>query len=462
MEVARRQLIYVTREASAPLCARFEERGWHIEVVSNAKDARRWRLNDLAVGGLLDLSGKFEAHELAAMEASLTMTNVGWVAATGQGQLEDAAVRRLIRDYCFDYVTMPTSNDRIVDAVGHAYGMVALHENATGDVRDVRDGRAEGEMVGSCDAMLALFRSIRKVAMTDAPVFISGESGTGKELTAVAIHERSVRREQPFVAINCGAIPAHLLQSELFGYERGAFTGANQRKIGRVEAANGGTLFLDEIGDLPLESQASLLRFLQERKVERLGGHGSTPVDVRIISATHVDMQTAMIEGRFRADLYHRLCVLQIDEPPLRARGKDIELLAKHMLDRFKKDASRRLRGFAPDAIAAIHNYGWPGNVRELINRVRRAIVMSEGRQISARDLELGEYVEVAPVSLAQAREAAERQAIELALLRHRGRLGDAAQELGISRVTLYRLLSAHGMRHIEVDAPTTEHVTRG
>jgi len=458
MEVARRQLIYVTRDPSAQLCARFEERGWHIEVVSNAKDARRWLRNDLATGGLLDLSSSFEAHELAALEASLTLTNVGWVAATVTGQLEDAAVRRLISDYCFDYVTLPTSNDRVVDAVGHAYGMVALHENAS---NDARDGRAEGEMVGSCDAMLALFRSIRKVAMTDAPVFISGESGTGKELTAVAIHERSVRREQPFVAINCGAIPAHLLQSELFGYERGAFTGANQRKIGRVEAANGGTLFLDEIGDLPLESQASLLRFLQERKVERLGGHGSTPVDVRIISATHVDMQTAMIEGRFRADLYHRLCVLQIDEPPLRARGKDIELLAKHMLDRFKKDASRRLRGFAPDAIAAIHNYGWPGNVRELINRVRRAIVMSEGRQISARDLELGEYVEVAPVSLAQAREAAERQAIELALLRHRGRLGDAAQELGISRVTLYRLLSAHGMRHIEVDAPT-EHVTRG
>jgi len=203
------------------------------------------------------------------------------------------------------------------------------------------------------------------------------------------------------------------------------------------------------------------VRFLQERKVERLGGHGSTPVDVRIISATHVDMQTAMIEGRFRADLYHRLCVLQIDEPPLRARGKDIELLAKHMRDRVKKDASRRLRGFSPDAIAAIHNYGWPGNVRELINRVRRAIVMSEGRQITARDLELGEYVEVAPVSLAQAREAAERQAIELALLRHRGRLGDAAHELGISRVTLYRLLSAHGMRHIEVDAPS-EHATRG
>jgi DNA-binding NtrC family response regulator len=317
--------------------------------------------------------------------------------------------------------------------------------------------RAEDEMIGSCDAMLALFRSIRKVAMTDASVFISGESGTGKELTAAAIHKRSVRRNEPFVAINCGAIPAHLLQSELFGYERGAFTGANQRKIGRVEAANGGTLFLDEIGDLPLESQASLLRFLQERKVERLGGHGSTPVDVRIISATHVDMQTAMIEGRFRADLYHRLCVLQIDEPPLRARGKDIELLAKHMFDRFKKDASRRLRGFSPCAIAALHNYGWPGNVRELINRVRRALVMSEGRQITARDLELGEYVEVAPVSLAQAREAAERQAIELALLRHRGRLGDAAHELGISRVTLYRLLTSHGLRSSTLGVGTPE-----
>ncbi len=274
MDVAQRQLIYVTRDPSASLCARFEERGWHIEVVANAKDARRWLRSDMATGGLLDLSGHFEPHELAALEASLTLTNVGWVAATVAGQLEDSAVRRLIRDYCFDYVTLPISNDRIVDAVGHAYGMVALHENAS---PEVRDGRAEGEMVGSCDAMLALFRSIRKVAMTDAPVFISGESGTGKELTAVAIHARSARRDQPFVAINCGAIPAHLLQSELFGYERGAFTGANQRKIGRVEAANGGTLFLDEIGDLPLESQASLLRFLQERKVERLAATARRP-----------------------------------------------------------------------------------------------------------------------------------------------------------------------------------------
>ncbi len=187
-------------------------------------------------------------------------------------------------------------------------------------------------MVGTCEAMQQLFRTIRKVANTDASVFISGESGTGKELTALAIHERSPRRKAPFIAINCGAIPHHLLQSELFGYERGAFTGANQRKIGRVEAADGGTLLLDEIGDLPLESQASLLRFLQEGKIERLGGRESIPVDVRIISATHVDLEDAMRDGRFRADLFHRLCVLRVDEPPLRARGKDIEILAHHIL----------------------------------------------------------------------------------------------------------------------------------
>ncbi|SAL52708.1 sigma-54 interacting regulatory protein [Caballeronia sordidicola] len=446
MHGEKRALYYVGRTLSAPLQARLQERSWKVAVLEPGTVPKVAPRQPSA--GILDFSSLEFPADLRYLHEVLANALTGWVAVGHRENLEDATVRGLIRDYCFDYITLPASDERVVDAVGHAYGMAALQVSVSNDARkDARDGHPEGEMVGSCDAMLSLFRAIRKVAMTDAPVFISGESGTGKELTALAIHERSGRRDQPFVAINCGAIPAHLLQSELFGYERGAFTGANQRKIGRVEAANGGTLFLDEIGDLPLESQASLLRFLQERKVERLGGHGSTPVDVRIISATHVDMQTAMMEGRFRADLYHRLCVLQLDEPPLRARGKDIELLAKHMLDRFRKEAGRRLRGFAPDAIAAIHNYGWPGNVRELINRIRRAIVMSEGQQISAGDLELAEYVEVAPVSLAQARESAERQAIELALLRHRGRLGDAAQELGISRVTLYRLLTAHGLR---------------
>jgi DNA-binding NtrC family response regulator len=440
-----RTLYFAGRTVSEDLSERLHARGWTIEHVDPTKPPKSGKQPKRAAAGIVDLTSRGFAKEASALMEMLATWQIGWVATVDAEHGENPDICRLIRDFCFDYVTLPSGADRIVDAVGHAYGMVSLNDNANAEAR--KDECKEGAMVGSCDAMLALYRSIRKVAMTDAPVFISGESGTGKELTALAIHERSVRRDQPFVAINCGAIPPHLLQSELFGYERGAFTGANQRKIGRVEAADGGTLFLDEIGDLPLESQASLLRFLQERKIERLGGQSSTSVDVRIISATHVDMQTAMLEGRFRADLYHRLCVLQIDEPPLRVRGKDIELLANHMLERFRKDASRRLRGFSPCAIAAIHNYGWPGNVRELINRVRRAIVMSEGRQILASDLELGEYAEAAPMTLAQAREAAERQAIEVALLRHRGRLGEAADELGISRVTLYRMLTAYGLR---------------
>ncbi|MDE1009612.1 MAG: sigma-54 dependent transcriptional regulator [Paraburkholderia fungorum] len=445
MKAITRRVIYFTRDPSPELLASFEERDWEVEVIGSVRDVRRAVDDGSLAAGLVDLSSVFDVHDIAALEGCLAMPNVGWVAMTVTPELDEAAVRRLVRDYCFDYVTLPAANARIVDTVGHACGMIALGEPVFVDT-----SMAEGEMIGNCDAMLALFRSIRKVATTDASVFVYGESGTGKELTAAAIHARSPRRSEPFVAINCGAIPPHLLQSELFGYERGAFTGASQRKIGRVEAAHGGTLFLDEIGDLPLESQAILLRFLQENTIDRLGGIDSIDVDVRIISATHVDMEAAINDGRFRADLYHRLCVLRIDEPPLRARGKDIELLALYTLDRYRKDASRRIYGFSPDAIAAMHQYDWPGNVRELINRVRRAIVMSEGRTIGADDLELSNYVEVVPVTLAQARETAERQAIELALLRHRGRLGDAARELGISRTTLYRLLISHGMREGE------------
>jgi nitrogen regulation protein NR(I) len=352
----------------------------------------------------------------------------------------------------FEYLPKPFDIDQAVALVRRAAN---AHPQGGGD--SATTPRIP-ELLGRAPAMQQVFRAIGRLARSSVTVLITGESGTGKELVARALHDHSPRAGKPFIALNTSAIPADLLESELFGHEKGAFTGADSQRRGRFEQSDGGTLFLDEIGDLPLESQASLLRFLQERKVERLGGHGAIDVDVRIISATHVDMTAAMIEGRFRSDLYHRLCVLQIDEPPLRARGKDIELLARHMLERFKKDASRRLRGFAPDAIAALHNYGWPGNVRELINRVRRAIVMSEGRAITARDLELAEYVEIVPVSLAQAREAAERQAIELALLRHRGRLGDAAQELGISRVTLYRLLCSHGMRHMEGEPMSTPH----
>ncbi|AJX80461.1 sigma-54 dependent transcriptional regulator [Burkholderia pseudomallei] len=437
--IRQRPLIYWTHQPSTLLRKELARRDWKISVVTSANQVRTTAGE--VTGGILDLSAVSidEMNAVAAVCASLR--NVAWVALVEAQQANVPNVRTLLRDYCFDYITLPTSHQRIADAVGHAYGMECLFAPSTAPIASADQG-----MIGTCDAMLQLFDTVRRIARTDAPVLVSGETGTGKELTAAAIHQHSARRAGPFVAVNCGAIPPHLLQSELFGYERGAFTGASTRKIGHVESANGGTLLLDEIGDLPLESQASLLRFLQERTIHRLGGSEPVPVDVRIVSATHVDLRGAMNEGRFRADLYHRLCVLRVDQPPLRARGKDIELLARHMLERFRADARHRVRGFSTDAISALYKHDWPGNVRELINRVRRALVMAEGRLITAHDLELDHCTEVAPLSVAAIRKSIEREVIELALLRNRGRLAGTARELGISRATLYRWMEAYGI----------------
>ncbi|MFM0648462.1 sigma-54 dependent transcriptional regulator [Paraburkholderia bryophila] len=440
-----RLLLYVARTPDETLIAHLKSRGWNVASARSAHELGKLVKPDVACAGIVDLAS-FPPRDLAGLEASLRQQQVGWIALATHERLNDPVVRRLVRHYCFDFVKMPVANASVDYLVSHAFGMVTLCEP---EMPPPSSESGDEEMVGTCEAMQQLFRTIRKVANTDASVFISGESGTGKELTALAIHERSPRRKAPFIAINCGAIPHHLLQSELFGYERGAFTGANQRKIGRVEAADGGTLLLDEIGDLPLESQASLLRFLQEGKIERLGGRESIPIDVRIISATHIDLEDAMREGRFRADLFHRLCVLRVDEPPLRARGKDIEILAHHILHKFKTDSARKIRGFTPSAIEALYNYTWPGNVRELINRVRRAIVMAENKLISADDLDLAHFTEQQTMTLSQAREAAEKRAIETALLRHRHRLNEAAVDLNISRVTLYRLMGLHGLREL-------------
>ncbi|WP_220444941.1 sigma-54 dependent transcriptional regulator [Paraburkholderia sp. DHOC27] len=444
-----RIVMYVSRSVDEALVAHLKSRDWTVVVARSAHEVLRLLKPDTVCAGIVDLAS-FPPRDIGGLEASLRQQQVGWIALATPQRLADPDARRLIRHYCFDYIKTPVAHATIDYLVSHAFGMVTLCDPE--ETPPVSTG-GDDEMVGTCEAMQQLFRTIRKVANTDASVFISGESGTGKELTALAIHERSPRRKAPFVAINCGAIPHHLLQSELFGYERGAFTGANQRKIGRVEAADGGTLLLDEIGDLPLESQASLLRFLQEGKIERLGGRESIPVDVRIISATHVDLESAMRDGHFRADLFHRLCVLRVDEPPLRARGKDIEILAHHILHKFKTDSTRKIRGFMPSAIEAMHNYNWPGNVREMINRVRRAIVMAENKLISADDLDLAHFTAQQSVSLSQAREAAEKRAIEAALLRHRHRLTEAAADLGISRVTLHRLMGVHDLREMtEVD----------
>jgi DNA-binding NtrC family response regulator len=315
---AGRKLFVIMRSPDEPLLAQLRDLGWEVSVAKTAGAAQNMTSGVNVAAGLIDFTG-FTSRDYPALKACLSQPAIGWISVAQGGVTISAAVREMIRSYCFDYVTLPLPYEWISHVLGHARGMAAL---------DRVDGAAyaasigEHGMIGNCEAMQQLFSTIRKVAKTDASVFISGESGTGKELTALAIHERSVRGKGPFVAINCGAIPHHLLQSELFGYERGAFTGANQRRAGRIESANGGTLFLDEIGDMPVESQASLLRFLQEGKIERLGGQESIPVDVRIISATHVDLDGAVEAGRFRADLYHRLCVLRIHEPPLRARAR--------------------------------------------------------------------------------------------------------------------------------------------
>ncbi|AOK38633.1 Fis family transcriptional regulator [Burkholderia cenocepacia] len=436
-----RPLVYLSQQHDAALVDVLAARGWEVWRAKTVADALNLVKANRPHAGIVDF-GSFASPDVASFETLLRDPRVGWVALADGERLRNITIARLIRHCCFDYVRNAAAYTTIGYLVGHAYGMLEL---ADGDPA-AEAAPPDGAMIGACGAMRRLFATIRKVANTDASVFIAGESGTGKELTAAAIHRQSSRADAPFVAVNCAAIPTTLLQAELFGHERGAFTGAHQRKIGRIESAHGGTLFLDEIGDMPFESQASLLRFLQEGKIERLGGYASIPVDVRIVSATHVDLEAAMQAGRFRADLYYRLCVLRIDEPPLRMRGRDIMLLADDVLRRYRDDGSYRIRGFTPCAIEAIHNYRWPGNVRELINRIRFAVVMTSGPLISAADLELHPYTSLRPPTLAQARRQAERHAIEETLLRHRHQHADVAAELGISRATLYRLMIAHGL----------------
>ncbi|NUO75106.1 MAG: sigma-54-dependent Fis family transcriptional regulator [Lysobacter sp.] len=446
-EPPSRELIYVTRGSAGRVLSlgQLQRMGWNLRRAPDSRSVLRILQHDLRQphAALLDLREGFTHHDLAEFGSALSANNVGWVAGVDAAQLDEEPVRRLIRDYCYDYVTLPCPEAVLNTVIGHAHGMATLAcERGETTSESGFDG-----MIGESAAMRVLCRTLRKAALTEAPVFIAGETGTGKELAAAAVHRHSRRHAHPFVAINCGAIPHSLVQSELFGYERGAFTGAQQRKLGRIEMANGGTLFLDEIGDLPLESQASLLRFLQQGSIERLGGHEQIPIDVRIVSATHHDLDAAVADGRFRADLYHRLCVLRLQQPPLRDRGGDIDRLAEHALRRYSQESQRTLKGFAPCARHALHSHPWPGNVRELINRVRQAVVMAEGRLITAADLHIDSASTQPPPTLDEVRDAATKDAIERALQRNRGRLIDAARELSVSRVTLYRLMQRHGLR---------------
>jgi two-component system NtrC family response regulator len=304
--------------------------------------------------------------------------------------------------------------------------------------------------VVACSAsMLKLCRMVEKVAPTNATTLLLGESGTGKEIIAKAMHALSPRRDGRFVAINSAAIPETLLESELFGYEKGAFTGANKTTVGKIELAHGGTFFLDEVGDLPQSLQAKMLRFLQERVVERLGGRTEIPVDVRVLCATHQDLPKLIGEGKFREDLYYRISEVTLQIPPLREREGDQVLLARVFLDRFAKEHGRAFKGFTSEALAAMESYQWPGNVRELENKVKRAVIMADGAYLDVDDLELKSAADAAPVSinLRDVRDEAERKAIQRVLALAHDNISQAAELLGVSRPTLYDLLNKHGLK---------------
>ena len=374
-----------------------------------------------------------------------TDEHLSWVALTNPANLEKAEFRQLIYEHFYDYFPLPLDDStHLKFALGHLHGMAQLRHTEDSLLLPIE----EFHMVGGSKQFLGIFDQIRRVATVDAPVLIRGETGVGKEMIARAVHQRSRHRGGPFVAVNCGALPETLIHAELFGYEKGAFTGAYKRKIGRIESAQNGTIFLDEIGDLPQQLQVYLLRFLEQKTIERLGGNQSLTSNARVIAATHVDLEQAVSEGRFREDLYYRLNVLSIEVPRLAQRNSDIELLARFFLHKFAKEQGSVVRGFTRQAVAAMQNYDWPGNVRELINRIRRALVMSENRMITPRDLGLAESdarIEIEP--LEQVRAHAEEVAVRSCLSQSMNNVSHAAKLLGVSRVTLYRMMDKYGIR---------------
>ena len=362
------------------------------------------------------------------------------IVVTGQNDRENAV--RAIGSGAYDFYHKPIDAEILVLIVNRAYRLRELEMENRALMQQKIDVPVEG-VVACSPEMVKVCRTIEKVAPSNASILLLGDSGTGKELCARSLHDLSPRTSNRFIAINCAAIPENLLESELFGYEKGAFTGAAKQTPGKIEYATGGTLFLDEVGDLPMSLQAKLLRFLQERVVERVGGREEIPVDVRVVCATHQDLAEKIRLGTFREDLYYRISEIAVQIPPLRERGGDILLLARMFLEHFNREQGRNLRGFSKDALTAMEAYGWPGNVRELKNRVKRAVIMAEGKQIVARDLELDEIsVDERSFDLRQVREQAERQAVQRALNHAGGKVAAAADMLGVSRPTLYDLIN--------------------
>ena len=398
---------------------------------------------------------------MAAMTSLLTLDrSAKIIIISGQSDRENAV--KAIGAGAYDFLCKPLDLGQLKLLLQRCVYVTELERDYRCLQHEERPDMFEG-MLGGSEAMQEVFKTITKVAKSSAPVLILGESGTGKEMVANAIHRRSAFQAKPFVAINCNAIPENLIESELFGYEKGSFTGANSQRLGLIETAAGGTLFLDEIGDLPLPVQVKLLRFLQEKRIQRVGGRQEIEIETRVLAATHVDLAKAREAGRFREDLYFRLAVVACKLPPLRERGQDILLLAKDFLKRFGAQNGRATLVFSPQAIQAIAAHPWSGNVRELQNRIQRAVVMADDQWITETDLELESSVpsasnpgdpgatgrpngSTAVSGLKEAREQLEREMVAMAIGRHGGNISAAAKDLGISRPTFYELMNKLGI----------------
>ena len=366
------------------------------------------------------------------------------IVVSGQGDKQNAL--RAVGVGAYDFLCKPVDMDELKLVLRRCVYVAQLEREYRALQEQARPDTFE-DMLGGSPQMQAVFEFVRKAATTSAPILILGENGTGKEMVARALHRRSRQRTGPFVPINCNAIPENLLESELFGHEKGSFTGAHAMRKGLVETAAGGTIFLDEIGELPATLQVKLLRFLQEKTFQRVGGRQELQSDARVIAATNVNLKDAVEHGRFREDLYFRLAVLVVTVPPLRARGGDVDLIAREFLRRFGSQHGRPGLTFAPDAVRALNAHGWPGNIRELQNRVQRAAIMAEGKRVSAADLELEDAADARrPRTLKEAREQIERDLVEAALGRNGGKITAAAHELGVSRPTLYELIEKLGI----------------
>jgi len=413
------------------------DRGWRVHPVTGPESVADVLARRKPSVGLIHLES-IECAQPRLLEHLLQWAgDLEWLIVLPRHFIEESTLRKFVSEFFFDYHTLPLDGQRLVNSLGHAYGKAMLKD---------RTGYAPVDfslaLLGQSEVMQRLFHQMDKIRGVDTPVFIGGESGTGKELVARLIHQNSPRRHAPFVTVNCGALPPTLIQSELFGHEKGAFTGAGERKLGKIEAAQKGTIFLDEVGDLPLELQTNLLRFLQEKTIERLGSRKTLSIDARVIAATHVDLEEAVTNGSFREDLYYRLNVLYLKLPPLRERVGDVEQLANAFLKKFTRENRSRVKGFSQHALRVMNTHSWPGNVRELINRVQRAVVMCETPLITPADLGLERRVTSrALLTLEEARQIAEIEAVRNSLMSNGNNVSEAAKQLGVSRVTLYRLM---------------------